>query len=259
MAILIKMGVTIAVVLALSSIAERAGPRVAGLLSGYPLGAAIALFFIGIEIGPDFAAESAVYTLVGLVGTQMFVYVYFRVSTALKHGVIPISSLAALSGYLFTAWILQSISFSRWGAVGVPVMAIFIFTYLFRKIQNVSIARRIRYDFKVLFLRAGLAGLIILAVTGAAQAVGPAWAGLFSAFPTTLFPLVLIIHITYGTPEVHTLIKNFPLGVGSLVVYCLSVSVFYLSFGVYWGTFLSLIAATLYLLGCGSIIRRFTV
>ena len=34
------------------AVAERVSPRVAGLLSGYPLGAAIALFFMGLEIGP---------------------------------------------------------------------------------------------------------------------------------------------------------------------------------------------------------------
>ena len=43
-----KIAVTIGLVLALSLVAERVSPRAAGLLSGYPLGAAIALFLIGL-------------------------------------------------------------------------------------------------------------------------------------------------------------------------------------------------------------------
>ena len=42
---LAKLGLSISMVLGLGTIAVRASPRVAGLLSGYPLGTALALFF----------------------------------------------------------------------------------------------------------------------------------------------------------------------------------------------------------------------
>ncbi len=72
--ILIILVVTVAVVLLLSLVTEHVSPRVAGILAGYPLGAAIALFFIGLESSPEFASNSAVYTMMGLVATQSFVY-----------------------------------------------------------------------------------------------------------------------------------------------------------------------------------------
>ena len=78
--ILAKIAVSIATVLGLSVLAERAGPRVAGVLSGYPLGTAILLYFIAIEQGITFASESAVYALPGLIATLTFLYVYFLVS-----------------------------------------------------------------------------------------------------------------------------------------------------------------------------------
>jgi len=65
---LIKILVSVFMVLTLSLIADFVSPRIAGILSGYPLGAAISLFFIGFEIGPGFASESALYTMTGLVG-----------------------------------------------------------------------------------------------------------------------------------------------------------------------------------------------
>lgn len=57
--LLAKIATAIIAVVGLSLVAERVSPRVAGILSGYPLGTAIALFFIGIELGEPFAAASA--------------------------------------------------------------------------------------------------------------------------------------------------------------------------------------------------------
>jgi hypothetical protein len=212
--VIAKLAVTIATVLTLSAVAERVSPRVAGVLSGYPLGAAIALFFMGVEIGPGFAAESAVYTQVGLVALQLFVYVYYRVSAALPGRGILISSLAALGAYFTASALLHALPFSAAGALLLPVASIFLFVFLFRRVPNVPIARSVRFTAAVLLFRAGLAALTILAITGAAATVGPQWAGLFAAFPVALFPLLLIVHRTYGKSHVHTILKNFPRGWG---------------------------------------------
>lgn len=67
---LAKLGLSVSMVLGLSAIAVRASPRIAGLLSGYPLGTALALFFIGLEISPTFATQSAVHTLAGFTATM---------------------------------------------------------------------------------------------------------------------------------------------------------------------------------------------
>jgi len=72
--ILVKIAVTIGVVIMLSLVAERVSTSMAGVLSGYPLGAAIVLFFYGLGVSPEFAAKSAVYAMPGLIGTQSFVY-----------------------------------------------------------------------------------------------------------------------------------------------------------------------------------------
>lgn len=251
-----KLIVTIGAVLALSAVAERVSPRVAGVLSGYPLGAAIALFFMGVEIGPDFAAQGAVYTQIGLVALLIFVYVYFRVSSALPHRGILLSSAAALSAYFAASGLLYAIPFSPATAVLLPLAAIVVFMFLFRRIENIPITRSVRLSWSVLGLRAGLAALMIIIVTGVARGVGPAWAGLFAAFPIALYPLMLIVHITYDKRHVHTIIKNFPLGLGALIAYTVSVSLLYPLAGVGWGTVLSFGAATLYLIVYGAALQH---
>ena len=67
---LAKLGLSVSMVLGLGTVAVRASPRIAGLLSGYPLGTALALFFIGLEISPAFATQSAVHTLAGFTATM---------------------------------------------------------------------------------------------------------------------------------------------------------------------------------------------
>ena len=67
---------SIGIVVLFSLIAEWAGPRVAGIASGYPLGAIISFIFIGLDNSPVFAAESAIYTAAGLTATLAFVCGY---------------------------------------------------------------------------------------------------------------------------------------------------------------------------------------
>jgi hypothetical protein len=251
-----KIVVTTGMVLALSLVAERVSPRAAGLLSGYPLGAAIALFFIGLEISPEFAADSAVYTLAGLAASQVFVYGYFKASLRIAGRGVMGSTAAGLAGYFAAAWLLRLVPFSRGPAVLAAIGSMALFVHLFSGIPNVTVARSVRLTPVVLLLRAALAAGIIVAITAGAHAVGPAWAGLFSAFPTALLPLMLIVHMTYDKAHVHTVIKNFPHGIGSLVAYGISVSYLYPAWGVGWGTLTAFGIATVYLLIYGAVTAR---
>ena len=254
--VLFKILVTIAIVVGLSVVAEHVSPRVAGVLSGYPLGAAIALFFIGLEIGPDFAAESAVYTIAGLTGSLCFVYAYYQTAMRCDRWALPIASTGATAGYFAVIGPLHSIGLSKLSAVVFTVSATFAFAFLFRNIEDSRIDRPVRLTFRVLVLRAVLAAIIILMITGAAKWVGSRWAGLFSAFPTTLFPLMLIVHLSYGRPAVNTIIKNFPRGLGSLILYALGVSFLYPRYGVLLGTIMAFTLATAYLVVYGTVVAK---
>ena len=244
----IKLFVSVALVLTLSAVAEHVSPKAAGLLAGYPAGAAITLFFIGMDLSPEFAAESAVYTMMGLVATQVFVFCYFKSTLYFKKFTIATSTVLATTGYFMVIWPLHYIRLNKFLAALIPIASIFVFVYLFRRIKNATIRERVKLTPKILFLRAFLAGFIILIIVGTAGSVGPRWAGLFSAYPSTLFPLILIVHLSYDKAHVHTIIKNFPRGLGSLITYSLCVAVFFPASGVYLGTVISLAAASVYLL-----------
>jgi hypothetical protein len=249
---LVKVGVAVVMVVGLSVLAEVVSPRFAGVLSGYPLGAAISLFFMGLEISPDFAAQSATYTITGLIATQMFAYGYYRVSVRAKRlnkteGMIC-AALGGLASFFAMTWMLRQVLFTRWPAVLFAAASIALFTAFFRNVQNVRIQRRVPFTVTVLLFRSVIAGLFVVVITSTAKLVGPRWAGLFAAFPITMLPFVMIIHHTYQPEHVHAILKNVPRGLGSLLVYALTVSLFYPTQGIFLGTLLAYGCATAYML-----------
>lgn len=247
--LIIKLLVTIVVVVGLSSIAERVSPKVAGVLAGYPLGSSIVLFFFGVEHGAKFAAQSAVYMTAGLVAELIFLFCYFKASTFTneKKDIIT-PSLIALVGFFLVVWIIHFLPLNPLLAVIIFFIAILVSIYLFRSIPDERILERKQLNPMVVLLRAILAGGIILIITGSAYIIGPTWSGLLGAFPTTLYPLILIIHWTYGKEYAHTFIKHVPRGLGSLLIYVICVMSVYPVLGVYWGTLASLAGATIYLI-----------
>ena len=253
-----KLAVSISVVLGLSILAERAGPRAAGVLSGYPLGTAILLYFIGLEQGIAFASESAVYALPGLIATLAFLYAYYMASRLLiSRSLIvqlPISSFAAFGAFMFVSWICQQIAFTRLSGAVTLLIAMIAALILFRGIENVRILNRVRLTRRVVLFRAILASLIVLGISGIAAWIGPKWAGLFSGFPVTLYPMMLILHVSYGTGPLHTVIRNFPRGMGALWIYILAVTVTYPLWGINIGTLLSFAVATTYLIAYSTLV-----
>ena len=244
----IKLVVAIGFVLVLSIIAERVGPKWAGVISGFPTGTSITLFFFGYEQGADFASRSAVFNMVGLVAFQLFMFFYYVVSDNLKKRVILISSIIAFAGYFSLLLILHSIALPMFMAALLPVASLPFCIFLFRKIREVKVSS-ITLGPRVLLLRAFIAGAIITAITMAAYVIGPSWAGLLSAFPTTVFPLILILHLTYGKGPVHVVLKNVPPGLVSVVLFSVTVFFTYPKVGIWWGTLLAFGAAAAYMVG----------
>ncbi len=231
-------------VVGLSIIAEHMSPRVAGILVGFPTVTAISFFFFGYEINPEFASHSALYTMIGLVATQVFVYFYYKASLRFN---ILLSSLIATLGYFVAIWILHFINLNKVIAVLISLISTLSFIYIFKSIQNIKIKNKVKLNHKIIFVRGICGASVLLLITGIAKIVGPTWSGLFSAFPTTLFPLMLIIHLTYDTEHVHTIIKNFPVGIFCSLFYALSVSITYPIVGIYYGTIISYAISAIYL------------
>jgi len=243
----IKLAISIATVLGLSWLTERVSPRLAGLLSGYPIGTAIALFFIGIENGSGFAAEAAVYTVAGLAATVTYSAGYYYGSLPTRGPVgVMLAVVAGLGAFFAASSVLRPFDWSLVTAVLPPACAMLFYSWLFRRLPDHRINRTGKAGMHVYLVRALLSAAVVVAITGTAHLVGPAWAGLFSAFPITVMPLLAIIHWSHGREPVHAFIRNVPRGLGALLTYCGTVHVTYAALGVAAGTLISFGTATVY-------------
>ncbi|MFH1134782.1 MAG: hypothetical protein V1816_01715 [Pseudomonadota bacterium] len=248
---LIKMGAAVLIVLGLTLIAEHAGPRFAGIFSGYPLGSAICLFFYGLEISPEFASQSAVFALVGLSATASFAFGYRWGAEALKKAPKAWSMLAASVGgmacYFAVASVLAEIHWNMPGAAAAALVALVFFNRISRKIENKKIENKKPLGPGIMALRALAAAVIIIAVTTAAKFLPPGWAGVLAAFPMALYPFLLVIHFTYERDHVSTIVKNVPRGLVCLIIYASTVWWTYPRHGLVLGTLEGYLGATIYL------------
>ena len=81
------------------------------MLSGYPLGTAITLAFIGLEISPDFAARSAIYTLAGFSSTLALGIGYWRCGRAQGARGVIAGILGGLTCWLLAVFLWASFNF----------------------------------------------------------------------------------------------------------------------------------------------------
>jgi len=240
--LLYKICITMLAVLGLSFVAEKISARLAGLLSGYPIGTAIILHFYGLEYGAQFAADAAIFNLCGLLASLCFAYTYYRVSQ--RTASLVVTSALALAGYLLPAFMVSQMNPTRLTALSVAIIATTLFCILFRgnKVKQVTTSRG--WSTRMVAGRLIFTAALVLMVTEFADTVGPGWAGLFSAFPVALYPLVFLLHREYGPETARTILENFPYGLWSVIAYSLTVSLLYPLYGVIWGTLLGFGIAT---------------
>lgn len=240
--LLYKICITMLAVLGLSFVAEKVSVRLAGLLSGYPIGTAIILHFYGLEYGAQFAADAAVFNLCGLLASQCFAYTYYRASQ--KTASLVVTSVLALAGYLLPAFMVSQMNPTRLTALIIAIIATTLFCILLRGKRGKQVTASKGWSTRLVAGRLIFTATLVLAVTAFADIVGPVWAGLFSAFPVALYPLVLLLHREYGPETARTILENFPYGLWSVIAYALTVSLIYPVYGVVLGTLLGFAVAT---------------
>lgn len=239
---LYKICITMLAVLGLSFVAEKISVRLAGLLSGYPIGTAIILHFYGLEYGAQFAAKAAIFNLCGLLASQCFAYTYYRASE--KTTSLVVTSVLGVTGYLLPAFIISKTNPTRVLALVIAILATTLFCILLRDNSVKQVVTSRSWSARLVAGRLIFTATLVLIVTEFADIVGPGWAGLFSAFPVALYPLVFLLHREYGPETARAILGNFPYGLWSVIAYSLTVSVVYPLYGVIWGTLLSFVVAT---------------
>jgi len=245
--LLAKILVSAAMVLSLSAVAEYGNPRLAGILSGAPMGAPIVLLFVGHEQGIDFAVSTVPTGIAGFAATLAFTFAYDRAATLRKVGNAPIATLLATIAFFAVGWGVVQLGFGLGGSIGLIVAAIIASSFLLPAMDGKVKVARIRMSFRVLILRAALSAAFVVSIISAAELVGPDWSGVLLGFPMTILPMLLILHLTYGAEHARNAIRGFPIGLGGVLLYLVTVPLSFPAFGIIGGTVVAVAVGVGYL------------
>lgn len=234
-------------VLGLAFLAERVGTRIAGILAGAPQNTVLLFFFVGLDMGVGRVVDSVPHAIASFTATVGFGLAYYLASLWSPRWPAFAGAMAGTLAFFAIAYGLSLVSFTLVDATALTLSVIVAAIWVFRRIVLVSVAKPVRYTPGLLLLRGSAAALLIVASITAAELLDARWTGLLTGFPAILLPTLLIINVTYGTPSTHALIRNFPLGATSIIIYILTVPITFPEFGVAGGTAASLAVSLTYL------------
>jgi hypothetical protein len=231
---------------------KRWGPNVAGWLAGFPSLTGPILLFLALERGPEFAARAAVLSL-----SAVFAAVAFGIAYAWACARLPwFWSLAcAYAAWAAAVQLLVHLPLTVAWSLGISLATLFVAPRIFPRAHGQWGSKALPAHELLLRMAAGAA--MVLAVTGAAEALGPAWTGMFAVFPVMSTVLAVFSHRANGPGFVVAMLRSMVGGFYAFISYCLCVAVLLEYFG-FAATFGIAIAAAVMVQGAAkAIMMRF--
>lgn len=202
LALKLLMAPTLVVVATLAG--RRWGPRVSGVLIALPVVAGPILLVITLEHGEEFGARAARGSLLGVVALSAFCVLFARTARLGWPAALAIGWL----GYaVFAA------AGSRWDApapagLAVALVALVIARLLLRGGDALDdrVPARPWWD---LYARVGTTAALVIAITTAADALGPAVSGVLTPFPIATSVLAAFTVARHGPVAGATMLGGF--------------------------------------------------
>jgi hypothetical protein len=221
-----------------ASLAERRwGPRIAGLLTSFPIVTGPVLVFFAIEQGDAFTAEASRGALVALVAVAGSGLAYawtslgnpWWISLGVSWTTFTVLTLALRGTALAAPWAL---------AVALASFTM-VRTLLPASPGPRAPLRRSSWD---LPFRTIAAMLVVLSVTGFGRRLGPTLSGAFTPFPVALGVLLAFTHAQGGPSSAIQFLRGFVPGMWSFAVFCFVAAVAVVPCGSAAGLLLALAA-----------------
>ena len=206
---------------------RRWGPGVAGWLAGFPSLTGPILFFLALERGVEFTVPAAVFALSAVSAALIFGIAYAWACLRLHWSG---AWLCALLAWLAADAVLVQIPPTLAGSLAISLGLLVLAPRLFPKPRGKWGASAVPpYE---LALRMAAGAGMVLAVTAAAETLGPAWTGLLAVFPVFTTVLAVFSHRASGSGFVVAMLRAMSGGFYSFVAFCVAVALLLPSQGV---------------------------
>ena len=202
--------------LLISLAGKRWGPSVAGWLSGLPVVVGPILFFLAVEQGPAFAAQSAVAALSAMFAMIAFCITYAQIAQRANW---PWALAISMAVWAALALLLSLIPASLPFSVIIAAIALLSSPYLFPKVQPLLNSPAPKSDKLIWRMIAGAA--LTLVVTLVASSVGARWSGLLAVFSVLGSVMAVFSQQTRGAAFTAALLRATATGMYSFSAFCL--------------------------------------
>ena len=210
------------IVILVAKLVVRLGPSMGGLIAGLPVGLGPGFYFLMLESDTSFLYESALYSLVALSATQVFLCAYLILAKFFK----PLScALVSVVIWILLASSLYQVNFNLLQAVFLFAFSTVVTRYVGSFFVGKELFEEKSENDLILFLRAVVGGVIISVVTVFASRLGAHLSGILLAFPIAYILISFNIHQAYGKSSVTGVVYSALFGTISLAVFCVAFTI----------------------------------
>lgn len=241
-----------------TTLAERSGPRLGGLLLSFPVKVTVSLVLIALNEGLAFASESAVAVPAGI-----GVNAVFLVATALlARRFAPWPALAgalalwAIAGLAVVLWLPAGLAWSlaAWALVALVGLALLARVPGLRRERRAPDAKPLVWW--RLALRGVAAGSVVAGSLVVAHYGGPLLGGLASVFPSGFLTSMVILTRKHGPDYTAATVRVMVVGTAAPALFGAAIAYAYPRAGVLVGTLACLALAGSVSLALGWLLRR---
>lgn len=225
------------VVILVTVIAEKFGTKVGGIFGTLPSTLVIALIFIAVNEGNEFASDAAAVIPAELGINVIFLLVFaLLVHRSVSIAFVTTFGLWAILSSLLVIFNMDSIFLS----VIIYLIAVFsaFFILEFWKNRPSLGMVKVHYTAKKIAFRGILAGIFI-ALAVSLSNIGSIISGIFSVFPAILSSTMLISVREHGPDFAAGMAKSMLLGLSSVVTYATLVHFLYPLYGIILGSIIA--------------------
>jgi len=219
---LTRVTVAAFIVIIVAKLVVRLGPSMGGLIAGLPVGLGPGFYFLMLESDASFLYESALYSLVALSATQVFLCAYLILAKFFK----PLScALVSVVIWILLASSLYQVNFNLLQAVFLFAFSTVVTRYVGSFFVGKELFEKKSENDLILFLRAVVGGVIISVVTVFASRLGAHLSGILLAFPIAYILISFNIHQVFGKSIVTGVVYSALFGTISLAVFCVAFTI----------------------------------
>jgi hypothetical protein len=225
--LILKVLVAPALIGLASWLGRRSGPEVGGWFAALPLTSGPVVLILALDRGPTFAAQACHGTLLALVSLAAFALVYGWSARAVHWSW---SSVIACMAFVACTLALRPVAVPLAWAFVLACVALVAASRLMP--ANALPRRRTPAPKWDIPLRMVLAAVLVGAITGAANTLGPHLSGLLTPFPVAATILAAATHHFEGSAAAGRLLHGLLVGLFSFAVFFLVVGAVVVSWGI---------------------------